>query len=168
MHLENLEKISFEEVRWLVYFLTVGSIASVHRGIGYLGLFLLIMLLVTVMTVCSRSKNPRIRRGFAFGMVAGAILLSLSHIFLFAQPAHAIFAALKDFMAEALPESAPMINTIFDMITLMLLAYFAIAMVGIVSSIMNGQPFVTAIQTPAMVIIVVTVTDVLTGILLGQ
>ena len=79
-----------------------------------------------------------------------------------ADPAQAaLFDRLRTFAGTAFPNSVPLVDLIFNVITFLLLAYFAVSIVLIIKGIIDGQPIASLIQTPITIVLVVVITEIL-------
>ena len=73
----------------------------------------------------------------------------------------ALFDPLKDFVVTAFPDATELVSLIFNGITFLLLAYFAVAIVLIIRGLSEGQPISSLIQTPLTVVLVVLTTEII-------
>ena len=89
-------------------------------------------------------------------------VLTLAFGLAVAHPAQgALFDPLKEFVSSSFPGSTELVELIFNVISFLLVSYFAVSIVLIIKGIIDGQPIASLVQTPITIVLVVVITEII-------
>ncbi len=91
-------------------------------------------------------------------------MLAVSH----ALPAQAAFySAAEGFIASSFPQTSAVVPLLFNALRLVFLMYTAVALLSVMNAFKQGEEWTTVARTPAAVIVVVALGDVLTSVIVA-
>lgn len=99
-------------------------------------------------------------------LLAIATILATAWLNYFTPPAHALFfSAAEDFFNQEFNLSSTAIGIVFATLRALYLLYIAVALINVVNSVRQDDDWQVAARLPILVVIVVTVADVLTELI---
>lgn len=167
----NFQTISSLEKKWLLLFLTSSICTMAHRGPSYLVFYCLLAIIAVNagLRYSSGLSNSPSWRYFSTAVTALVVVISVvCGVFLIDAPAHALFDALKEHVAETLPGARTLISMLFNILDLMFVIYCVAAMVSVAMNISDGRSIVESMRTPASIVAVVAITNILIEFILGS
>lgn len=109
-------------------------------------------------------KFSNIPRGWKIILSTGIALLAASHTL----PAQAAFySAAETFVSSSFPQASTAVPLIFNGLRFVFLLYSGIALISVLNSARQGDDWLTVARSPAVVVIVVALGDVLTTIIVA-
>jgi hypothetical protein len=104
-----------------------------------------------------------------FIMVGGVVMLAAVWLNYFALPADAQFfgKAEEFFGSGGLGVDQTATKMVFNVLRALYILYLAVAFVGVINAVRQDEDWQTVARTPVLVVVVVTVADVLTGLIVG-
>ncbi len=98
---------------------------------------------------------------------ATATILATAWLNYFSPPAHALFfSAAEDFFNQEFGLSATATGIVFASLRALYILYIAVSLIGVVNSVRQDDDWQVAARLPILVVIVVTVADVLTELII--
>ena len=109
--------------------------------------------------------TPRSKRGFLLGSCLITIALLAS---MFCLPASAQFyGAAEGFFQSSFPQAATAIPLLFNALRGIFIIYVGIALISVLRAFQQGEDWLSVARSPAVVVVVVALGDVLTSIIIG-
>jgi len=103
-----------------------------------------------------------------FIAVGGVVMLAAVWLNYFALPANAqFFGSAEEFFSGSLGVDSTVTATVFNVLRALYILYLAVAFIGVVNAVRQDEDWQTVARTPVLVVVVVTVADVLTGLITG-
>lgn len=122
----------------------------------------------TVTLVRQRPKRlpnlSSIPKAWRIGIAVVLGLMIVSH----ALPAHALFlGAAEQFMITSFPQASGAVPLIFNALRAIFLIYVAIALITVMNSFRQGEDWLSVARSPAVVVVVIGLGDVLTTLIVA-
>lgn len=112
------------------------------------------------------SSRVRFRLPRRWGVVVSLLLVLMT--ITYGLPAHAAFySAAEAFMSSSFPQAATAVPLIFNALRAIFLIYTAIALISVLQSFRQGDEWLSVARSPAAVVVVVALGDVLTTIIVA-
>lgn len=113
-------------------------------------------------------RRQRWRRGARLLLVATvSCLVSLWWITCL-EPAHAqFFQNAQDFFNTNFNQAGAGIDIVFNALRALYILYLAVSFIGVINAVRQDEDWQTVARTPALVVVVITLADVLTGLITG-
>lgn len=144
--------------------LAVGVLNMVASDPSLLGIAILAMV-----TAASYGQFKKIKRWKLWSqglLLATATILATAWLNYFTPPAHALFfSAAEDFFNQEFGSSATATGIVFATLRALYLLYIAVSLIGVVNSVRQDDDWQVAARLPILVVVVVTVADVLTELI---
>jgi hypothetical protein len=120
-------------------------------------------------TAISYAQFKKIKRWKLYSqglLLVIATILATAWLNYFTPPAHALFfSAAEDFFNQEFNLSSTAIGIVFATLRALYLLYIAVALINVVNSVRQDDDWQVAARLPILVVIVVTVADVLTELI---
>lgn len=154
--------------------LPTSHLALAAIGIGLLDMIvrdpsLLGIAILGMVTAVSYTQFKKIRRWklWTQGLVVGtATLLATVWLNYFTPPAQALFfSAAEDFFNEQFNLSTAAIGIVFATLRALYILYIAVSLINVVNTVRQDDDWQVAARLPVLVVVVVTVADVLTELI---
>lgn len=97
------------------------------------------------------------------------LLLGVGSAFLFSvEPASAqFFGDAETFFEDTFDSSGDGIPIVFGALRALYILYIAVSFVGVINAVRQDEDWQSVARTPVLVIVVVTLADILTGVIIG-
>lgn len=142
----------------------VGSVNMIASDPSLIGVAILAG--TTVVTYTQFKKIKRWKLWSQGLLLATATILATAWLNYFTPPAHALFfSAAEDFFNQEFNLSSTAIGIVFATLRALYLLYIAVALINVVNSVRQDDDWQVAARLPILVVIVVTVADVLTELI---
>jgi hypothetical protein len=157
----------------LTYGLVVSAIAISFLDFlvtvpGGIGIILLCLATAISWSQYQKLKRHRWRRGARVLLVATVSCLVALWWVSCLEPAHAqFFQNAQDFFGASFPESDAGIDIVFNALRALYILYLAVSFIGVINAVRQDEDWQTVARTPALVVVVITLADVLTGLITG-
>ncbi|NEQ47558.1 MAG: hypothetical protein F6K00_30045 [Leptolyngbya sp. SIOISBB] len=120
---------------------------------------------------CALWREPSVflTHGSKRGRVLAVSLIALVFLVLtFCLPASAQFyRAAEDFFQSSFPQATTAIPLLFNALRGIFIIYVGIALIGVLRAFQQGEDWLSVARSPAVVVVVVALGDVLTAIIIG-
>lgn len=144
--------------------ISVGLLNMIARDPSLLGMAILAMV-----TAASYGQFKKIKRWKLWSqglLLATATVLATAWLNYFSPPAQALFfSAAEDFFNQEFNLSAAAIGIVFATLRALYILYIAVSLIGVVNSVRQDDDWQVAARLPILVVVVVTVADVLTELI---
>lgn len=130
---------------------------------------LLGMAILAMVTYVSYGQFKKIRRWKLWTqglLLATATILATAWLNYFTPPAHALFfSAAEDFFNQEFNLSTTAIGIVFATLRALYILYIAVSLINVVNTVRQDDDWQVAARLPILVVVVVTVADVLTELI---
>lgn len=174
LYRETQPAVSLRREQTKVLGLPTSHLALAAIGIGLLDMIvrdpsLLGIAILGMVTAVSYTQFKKIRRWklWTQGLVVGtATLLATAWLNYFTPPAQALFfSAAEDFFNEQFNLSTAAIGIVFATLRALYILYIAVSLINVVNTVRQDDDWQVAARLPVLVVVVVTVADVLTELI---
>lgn len=174
LYRESQPAVSLKRSPTKVLGLPTSHLAVVAMGIGLLDMIvrdpsLLGIAILGMVTAVSYTQFKKIRRWQLWSqalLLATATLLATAWLNYFQPPAQALFfSAAENFFNEQFNLSSAAIGIVFATLRALYILYIAVSLIGVVNSVRQDDDWQVAARLPILVVVVVTVADVLTELI---
>jgi len=166
--------VSLQRPQKIVLGIPTSHLAIAAIGIGLLDMIasepsLLGMAILAMVTAVSYAQFKKIRRWklWSQGLLLGtATILATAWLNYFTPPAQALFfSAAEDFFNQEFNLSSTAIGIVFATLRALYILYIAVSLINVVNTVRQDDDWQVAARLPILVVVVVTVADVLTELI---
>lgn len=148
-----------------VAILAIGAVTAITIHPGLAGVFVLALITCVAYPYLFEMRSPKAKWARGGLLLAVALFIAFGAI---QEPSQAqFFQGAQDFFDASFPDAGDATAIVFNVLRAIYLIYIAVALIGVVNSVRNNEEWQTAAKTPAIIVAVVTIGDVITTLITG-
>ena len=162
----NLQLLSTSSL--LIAAITLSVIDLFIKIPGIFGILILIAATALSWMGYQTLRRRRWRRGARLLLVSTVSCLSSIWWITSIKPSYAqFFGDAEDFFENTFTSSADGVAIVFGALRALYILYIAVSFVGVINAVRQDEDWQTVARTPVLVVVVVTLADILTGMIIG-